>query len=70
MLDSLLSSSCPTSLEERVEAAGVLAQITSPWITDNHKIADLDQHVPSMVASLTSECEDHLFSLYLIFNPL
>jgi len=53
VLDTLLSSSS-ASLDERVESAGVLAQITSPWIADNHKIAGLDKHVPSMVGSLTS----------------
>ena len=52
MLSRLLS---PKSLmEERVESAGVLAQITSPWITDNHKIANLDSHVHGMVDSLTN----------------
>jgi hypothetical protein len=42
------------SLEERVEAAGVLAQVTSPWITDNHKVDGLTKHVPSLVSTLTS----------------
>ena len=46
-------SSRQSSLEDRIEAAGVLAQITSPWISDNHKIQKLDAHVPSMVSSLT-----------------
>ena len=53
VIDHLLSSSS-TSTEERVESAGVLAQITSPWIVDNHKIADLDSHVQNLVASLTN----------------
>ena len=42
-----------SSLEDCIESAGVLAQITSPWIADNHKIEDLDRHVPAMVAALT-----------------
>jgi hypothetical protein len=42
------------SLEERVEAAGVLAQVTSPWITDNHHIEGLLKHVPAIVSTLTS----------------
>lgn len=42
-----------SSLEDCIESAGVLAQITSPWIADNHKISDLDRHVPNMVAALT-----------------
>ena len=44
-----------SSLEDCIESAGVLAQITSPWIADNHKIEDLDRHVPAMVAALTGE---------------
>ena len=39
------SRALPSSLEARIEAAGVLAQITSPWISDNHKIDNLDQFV-------------------------
>ena len=41
------------TVEDRVEAAAVLAQITSPWISDNHKIHNLDLHVMSLVAALT-----------------
>jgi hypothetical protein len=52
VIDELLSSRY-SSLEDRIEAAGLLAQITSPWITDNHKIENLDCHVGSMVSSLT-----------------
>lgn len=52
MIDHLLSSR-QSSLEDRIESAGVLAQITSPWISDNHKLQDLDAYVPNMVASLT-----------------
>ena len=44
-------------MDDRVEAAGMLAQITSPWIADNHRIASLDQFVPSMVSALTGERE-------------
>ena len=39
-------------MEDRVESAAVLAQITSPWISDNHKIHNLDLHVMSMVTAL------------------
>ena len=42
-----------SSVEDRVESAAVLAQITSPWISDNHKIHNLDLHVMSMVSALT-----------------
>ena len=40
-------------IEDRIEAAGVLAQITSPWISDNHKIQNLDHFVYNMVNALT-----------------
>jgi len=42
-----------TSLTVKVEAAGVLAQITSPWISDNHSIAGLKEQVPTIVDHLT-----------------
>ena len=42
-----------TSLTVKVEAAGVLAQITSPWIADNHSIAGLKEQVPNIVEQLT-----------------
>ena len=44
-----------SSVEDRVESAAVLAQITSPWISDNHKIHNLDLHVMSMVSALTGK---------------
>ena len=52
MIERLLCSRA-SPLEDCIESAGVLAQITSPWIADNHKIEDLDRHVPAMVAALT-----------------
>ena len=52
MIEGLLCARS-SSLEDCIESAGVLAQITSPWIADNHKIEDLDRHVPAMVAALT-----------------
>ncbi|QQP38661.1 Uncharacterized protein FKW44_019300 [Caligus rogercresseyi] len=42
-----------SSLEDRIETAGVLAQITSPWIEDNVHIDSLDDYAPELVASLT-----------------
>jgi hypothetical protein len=47
------------SLEERVEAAGVLAQVTSPWITDNHKVDGLAKHVYGLIATLTNLARLH-----------
>ena len=46
-----------SSVEDRVESAAVLAQITSPWISDNHKIHNLDLHVMSMVSALTGKID-------------
>ncbi|XP_045130951.1 protein inscuteable homolog [Portunus trituberculatus] len=39
--------------EERSEAAGVLAQITSPWVENNHRLAALHTHLDHIVAALT-----------------
>lgn len=52
VIDHLLCSR-GSLIEDRIEAAGVLAQITSPWISDNHKIQHLDQYVYNMVNALT-----------------
>lgn len=52
VIDELLSNR-GSSIEDRIESAGVLAQITSPWISDNHKIHQLDNHVLNMVNALT-----------------
>ena len=40
-------------LDMRIEAAGVLAQITSPWIAENHRIHGLDAHLPDVIGELT-----------------
>ena len=48
-----------TSLTVKVEAAGVLAQITSPWIADNHSIAGLREQVPRLVEQLTKLARVH-----------
>lgn len=42
-----------TNIAVKVEAAGVLAQITSPWIMDNHHISGLKEHVTKIVDQLT-----------------
>ncbi|XP_063860478.1 protein inscuteable homolog [Scylla paramamosain] len=42
---------CPE--DERSEAAGVLAQITSPWVENNHRLAALHTHLDHIVAALT-----------------
>ena len=42
---------CPE--EERSEASGVLAQITSPWVENNHRLTALHTHLGPIVAALT-----------------
>jgi len=41
--------------EEKSEAAGLLAQVTSPWIENNSSIEGLSAHLDDLVKSLTSE---------------
>nr|XP_027221129.1 protein inscuteable homolog [Penaeus vannamei] len=43
--------------EERSEAAGVLAQVTSPWVEDNHRLAGLHDNMDAIVAALTGLAE-------------
>ena len=50
--------------EEKSEAAGLLAQVTSPWIENNSSIEGLSAHLDNLVKSLTSKL--FLFS----FHPL
>ena len=39
--------------EERSEAAAVIAQITSPWVEDNHSLMWLHNHMASIIVALT-----------------
>ncbi|CAL4058863.1 unnamed protein product [Meganyctiphanes norvegica] len=48
----LCDEGCPE--EERSEAAGVLAQITSPWVENNHRLQALHTHMKKIVKALTS----------------
>ncbi len=44
----------PTASEdEKSEAAGLLAQVTSPWIENNSTIEGLSRHLTDLVQSLT-----------------
>ena len=43
------------SEEEKSEAAGLLAQVTSPWIENNNTIEGLSRHLNDLVQSLTSK---------------
>ncbi|XP_068240738.1 protein inscuteable homolog isoform X2 [Palaemon carinicauda] len=47
----LCDPTCPE--EERSEAAGVLAQVTSPWVENNHKIITLYEHIDAIIVALT-----------------
>jgi hypothetical protein len=38
---------------EASEAAAVLAQITAPWVEDNHTVHGLSEQLSSLVQSLT-----------------
>ncbi|CAL4101245.1 unnamed protein product, partial [Meganyctiphanes norvegica] len=49
--DILCDEKCPE--EERSEAAGVLAQITSPWVENNLRLPALHTHMNSIVEALT-----------------
>ncbi|KAK3864563.1 hypothetical protein Pcinc_029765 [Petrolisthes cinctipes] len=40
--------------EERSEAAGVLAQITSPWVENTHRLPALTAHMSPIVQALTA----------------
>ena len=43
--------------EEKSEAAGLLAQVTSPWIENNNTIEGLSRHLNDLVQSLTSKLQ-------------
>nr|XP_053634436.1 protein inscuteable homolog isoform X2 [Cherax quadricarinatus] len=47
----LCDEDCPE--EERSEAAGVLAQITSPWVENTHRLSALHTHMRTIVQALT-----------------
>ncbi|KAK3864560.1 hypothetical protein Pcinc_029764 [Petrolisthes cinctipes] len=44
--------------EERSEAAGVLAQITSPWVENTHRLPALTDHMSPIVHALTELARD------------
>ena len=45
---------------KKSEAAGLLAQVTSPWIENNCSIEGLSLHLDNLVASLTGRIKHHL----------
>jgi len=48
---------CATE-EEKSEAAGLLAQVTSPWIENNTRIQGLAPHLTNLIQSLTALSRD------------
>lgn len=42
---------------ELSEATSVLAQITAPWIEDNHKVQGLAENIGSLIESITNFLE-------------
>ena len=60
------------SEEEKSEAAGLLAQVTSPWIENNNTIEGLARHLNDLVQSLTSKyitlTPVHLINFLLSFR--
>ena len=56
-----------TSEMERAEAAGVLAQVTSPWIEDNDYVLGVTENAFYLVKYLTGElnssCPSRIFCI-------
>ena len=46
------------SESERAEAAGVLAQVTSPWIEDNDYVLGVTENAFNLVKKLTPLCSN------------
>ena len=56
--------------EERREAAGVLAQVLSPWIEGNSSTEDIDSSLADIVISLKGELHSVYYSLGIMFAAL
>ena len=41
--------------EERSECAGVIAQVTSPWVDSIHHVRGISDHVEDIIRELTGE---------------
>ena len=59
----------PATEEEKSEAAGLLAQVTSPWIENNCSIEGLSRHLDNLVSSLTGKGLGYLVLLQVICFP-
>ena len=53
LADTLADDDGAVTEEEKSEAAGLLAQVTSPWIENNTRIQGLAKHLANLVESLT-----------------
>ena len=51
--------------EERREAAGVLAQVLSPWIEGNSSTEDIDSSLADIVISLKGELHSVYYSQFI-----
>lgn len=68
ILSDTLKDAEGASEEERSEAAGLLAQVTSPWIENNSSVESLSRHLSQLVESLTGKNWIHLI-IHLMHFP-
>jgi len=64
VLSDILGSGNRRSAKELADAVSVLAQITAPWIDDNHVVTGLDKHLETFVSSLTRKYINELRRRY------
>ena len=64
LADTLHDSEDATE-EEKSEAAGLLAQVTSPWIENNTRIHGLAQHLSNLIESLSGNPPTFVINLTL-----
>ena len=56
----------PATEEEKSEAAGLLAQVTSPWIENNCSIEGLSRHLDNLIQSLTGKLwETYILAIHI-----
>ena len=54
MVTSILTDARSTE-EERSECAGVIAQVTSPWVDSIHHVRGISDHVEDIIRELIGE---------------
>ena len=69
-MDATSDDDGPATEEEKSEAAGLLAQVTSPWIENNCSIEGLSRHLDNLVSSLTGKALGYLILLKDIYLTL